>query len=904
MAFWRRWWARWNVARRFAWRDASKNKGRTALTVAMIGLPVAAVVFLVSLIISSTGTPLTRANATLGQHAQAQVVDVGCGGCAVMQDPSGNGWGWDGSTAPVDRPETNEALRRGLPADAEIVPLAVQSLTVSSATRTTGSLAATSVAPEFAGQIYLAREGELPRTDGEIAIDPYLRDRLNLEVGSTVRIEDRDLVVVGILDARGLPTTSVLALPGTFAQDGDPSAWMVLGESPVTWEQVTALNGEGFMVTSRDVLLNPPPPEPSLGFSGPSQGAEAVGVGAAVVAIVLIEVVLLIGPAFAVGARRRTRQLALVASSGGNSRDLRRIVLASGVVIGTVAGVLGVLVGFAGSALAYVIAQRGDFGQPMLALPWWAAAGGIAFAVGLGALASWMPARAAGRLDVVAALAGRRAEARPHRRVPWLGLAVAVLGIAAATFGAVTGQTLPMVAGIVVLEIGVVLATGGIIALVGRIAPRLGVAGRLALRDATRQRGRTVPAVAAVLAAIAGVTAAAVWTSTNQNLQEQAWEPQLGIGTMALSPAFDGADDVDLTKELQALGRIIEVKTTAPVSLLAGPAREEANDPMGMYMGIWTMPVLPPESECQWGPTTVPTPEQIARCQDVGWSSGGLWHNVQSDGTVVDDGTAVALYGFDDADQAAQAVAQGKAIISNEKYVWADGLVRIDVNLNDDPTGENSTVIRLELEPHVVDWNSTVLILPSAAIQGHDQLTTVPGGLIAQPVSTPTIAQVDQARNELQDMGDAYLQVQMPFQSSLGVILLALIGAAAVVGLGATWLSIGLASAESRPDLATLSAVGAQPRVRRRVVAAQAAVIAVIGVGIGVVLGLILGFILSTSVLNDDSSFYTGQLGIEGSVVVPWLAIVAIAVVIPTLAVGGAWLTAPRKLPLSRRLAT
>jgi len=49
----------------------------------------------------------------------------------------------------------------------------------------------------------------------------------------------------------------------------------------------------------------------------------------------------------------------------------------------------------------------------------------------------------------------------------------------------------------------------------------------------------------------------------------------------------------------------------------------------------------------------------------------------------------------------------------------------------------------------------------------------------------------------------------------------------ALVALAATWLSVGLASAEPRPDVATLAAVGAPPRLRRRVVASQAAVIGV-----------------------------------------------------------------------------
>ena len=48
----------------------------------------------------------------------------------------------------------------------------------------------------------------------------------------------------------------------------------------------------------------------------------------------LLEVVLLAGAAFAVGARRQTRELGLVGASGGSARHVRRIVLAQGLVLG------------------------------------------------------------------------------------------------------------------------------------------------------------------------------------------------------------------------------------------------------------------------------------------------------------------------------------------------------------------------------------------------------------------------------------------------------------------------------------------------------------------------------------------------------------------------------------------
>ena len=49
---------------------------------------------------------------------------------------------------------------------------------------------------------------------------------------------------------------------------------------------------------------------------------------ALVVVMALIEVVLLAGPAFAVGARRQSRSLALMAATGGTPAQARRVVMA------------------------------------------------------------------------------------------------------------------------------------------------------------------------------------------------------------------------------------------------------------------------------------------------------------------------------------------------------------------------------------------------------------------------------------------------------------------------------------------------------------------------------------------------------------------------------------------------
>ena len=59
-----------------------------------------------------------------------------------------------------------------------------------------------------------------------------------------------------------------------------------------------------------------------------------VAVVALIAVMALLEVVLLAGPAFAVTARRQARTLALIAAGGGTPRQARRVILATGVVLG------------------------------------------------------------------------------------------------------------------------------------------------------------------------------------------------------------------------------------------------------------------------------------------------------------------------------------------------------------------------------------------------------------------------------------------------------------------------------------------------------------------------------------------------------------------------------------------
>src|SRR5205814_5172553 len=95
-------------------------------------------------------------------------------------------------------------------------------------------------------------------------------------------------------------------------------------------------------------VLNHPPPKTEQYREFVENGgvpASAVLMVVLVAGLAMLEVVLLAGPAFAVSARRRRRDLALVAAAGGTPAHLRRIVLADGVVLGAVAAAAGVALG-------------------------------------------------------------------------------------------------------------------------------------------------------------------------------------------------------------------------------------------------------------------------------------------------------------------------------------------------------------------------------------------------------------------------------------------------------------------------------------------------------------------------------------------------------------------------------
>lgn len=542
----------WRLALRLARREALRNRGRSILVLVMIALPVLAVTAADVLLQTQSVSSVEGLDRRLGAAA-AQVV-VPAEGRPMIQafDP------FDGATTAGRKqdPPTAEEISAAL-GGARLIPERTGGFDL----RTDQGVAwseATEVdlRDPIAQGLADLTSGRLPEGPGEVVVNQALLQK-GYAVGDHLELRGKDKpspVIVGVAESPDLRDAPFAAGPlGSLGLDGHgyPAGptWLADG-GPVSWESVKKLNAMGATVLSRAVIEDPPPaseiPAEIRGWSSNTDDATIAAV-ILVVVMALIEVVLLAGPAFAVSARRQARSLALMTAAGGTPAQTRRAVLAGGLVLGGVAAVLGVVLGIGTGRLLVPVAQQLSstwFGP--FDVPWLHLVGIAAFGLLSALLAAVVPAWITSRQDVVAVLSGRRADRPPSVRSPILGVVLLGAGVAAAAYGASASQNGEVfIAGAAILAVvGMVLVVPVVVVGLARLAGRLPLSPRYAARDAARHRTRTVPAVAAVAATVAGVVALGIAVTSDEAENESTYAPTLAAsGQGAVGRPLVGAPD-------------------------------------------------------------------------------------------------------------------------------------------------------------------------------------------------------------------------------------------------------------------------------------------------------------------------------------------------------------------------
>ncbi|MFJ4920429.1 FtsX-like permease family protein [Streptomyces sp. NPDC088725] len=955
----RAWYHSWRAAVRIARRDAWRYKGRSFLVLAMIALPILGVS---ALDLTVRGSQLSAEESTTRSMGAADVrfSDPRYAGEPILQSPDGLLYTPEKDYGDDPWPNGPTDLTTVLPAGGKTLTDTVGSGKL----RTAYGVLNTQIhelkaADPLAGGIMRLTSGRFPAKSGEVAATTHFLEISGLQVGSklTARGLDSDYRIVGAYELPSeLKTDEVNALPGALLAPLDKalkakglsstrSTTTRLAATPggFTWNMVAKANKKGVVAVSREVALNPPSrsevplyQKPGWDSSGRDSGPTAEDLAAlgTVVGLAMLEICLLAGPAFAVGARRSRRQLGLVGANGGDRRHIRAIVLAGGLVIGVAAAIVGTALGL-GLTLALrtvledIMGKRfGGFGiRPVELLA-------IALlAVVTGLLAAIVPAITSSRQTVLASLTGRRGSRRTGRTLPVLGFIAFVLGAAIALYGStMTDQSIVVAGGSALAELGVVALTPALVGLFGKAGRLLPLSPRLALRDAVRNRGRTAPAVAAVLAAIAGTVAVSTYSASLEAKNRAEYEPRLPNGAISLLITEEGGRDVPAARE--AIEKNMPVEVAADVDrVVLGKRGCAVESQPGDGCGAYEF-VVPKANRCplwttqpdgsQQPVTGLSSAERRKLFKDWRCREPRGFNNID---VVVGDASLLTVLGIDDP-EAAKALSAGQVVSFDKRYLEKSAGTgesdHVGIRLVDDADKESEAIEQGKKYPsrvkalpaHQVPDGSNAyglkLLMPPAAARATG-FTTVPVGSYYSTTAMPSSAQRQKVDEALDRTGGAIdLHVEEGYVSESSIVLLALTIFAGLVTVGAAGIATGLAQADAEADLKTLAAVGAPARVRRTLSAFQCGVVAAMGVVLGTAAGVLPAIGLRLTERREQTHAYWEMLdqSVGGAelpyipIVLPWGTLAGLLITVPLGAALLAALFTRSHKSLSRRAAT
>ncbi|MDY0909041.1 FtsX-like permease family protein [Microbacterium sp. CFBP9034] len=903
------------LARRQVWR----TKGSSALVVALVALPVAGLAGGATLWQSHQPTPEQAVTLALGAH-ESWIEIIGGPDPSRWQaidEPNNTSVDYDPQTGVSINPELPppSGLPDLVPADATVLatqPYGSAAVETENGVGWLTTVAGEVWAPSFRG-LYVPLDGAAPTQPDEFMVTPGALERIGARIGDEVVFPEQDLVLTisgTMRPANDLESSVVLFLPSSAAASGEqsPTRWYVEDWQP-SMAELEQLNHAGYIAYARDLVLDPPPgARLNTWGSGSIPLWNVLLIGGIAAVICGYVVVLLAGAAFSVAARRQQRALAVAASVGASRGDVFRIVVLQGFVLGAVGGVVGAVIGVAAAAAFLAATDRGALGTFWgnfgLTIPWLLIVPIVLFALLVGTIAALAPARAATRGDTLSALRGARRPAllRPHRPV-W-AIVVMSTGLAALVAGglyiagtlATGGDTqsvlfavalYAIVLGPVVFQVGLLIPSHWVLVQISRIASPIGLAPRLASRDAAANPSRVAPAFAVIGACIFAASFALSMTAmtTASNARQHMFQaPEDALVVQMWQTGSDAS------AELVAAAEGVVAPTTPQATVLVEAAAWPEMDDAGAF-------VDPDESYFAVARQAYDDCEGC-ELQPYDLASGSV-HVVEPD----DVGT---LLGTDVGSAALDSLRAGGAIVTDSGYVDADDEIVVTqwtAAGHQDLMSMGSTS---EVEPEARHPLPAVIVDP-----GHQQpyqiivtpqtaadlgMVLVPSVLVATydvPLEQSEIDLITAQTMDMRVAPDAGLYAMVETGPAAADPWLWLIsGVAMTLVLGASAVALGLARFERRPDDATLTAVGGGRMLRRNVNAWQAAVI----VGLGALVGTLAGSLSVWGMAMANP--LTTQISD-----LPWLWLAILAIGLPLAIAAVAWLVPPRHPDLTRRTA-
>src|SRR5512133_3652793 len=696
----------------------------------------------------------------------------------------------------------------------------------------------------FGSALLAVRQGRYPNGPREVAVTDGVEKLLRLRLGSTLALDGHRRTVVGIVEnPRKLSDEFALVSPSSAGRFDSVTVLVDASRTSVDSFLNSGTSDRGDRRPSALIGTESRPKE---------QQAETLAMFS-VATVFLLLASLVAAAGFAVVAQRRLRQLGMLSAVGATQKHLRLVLLTNGALVGTIAALIGTVLGLGLWLLfAPTLESAVDHRVDRLSIPWQFLVLAFILAILASTAAAWWPARAVARLPVLLALSGRPPKPRPARHAAIAAAALIAVGIASL---AMSGRDKPVfiVVGIVATILGCLLLGPPAIRIFARLAGRLSIAPRLALRDLVRYQARSGAALAAVSLAL-GIAATVVVVSSAEaakrnaepvNLSDRQVRVYLGRPeTREVIPA-QAVNEIDrLSASVQQIVDRLGHADVVPLRKVLQPDAPTFFDPVANYRVLPTVE-LAKKSGQNYRPAAelfVATPAML---RFLG----------------IDPSTIKPSTEF----LAAPGVPINKLVIPSFK------------DRRDFPI---SHVQRIGIGRHLFGGDSrNVAFITLDALRRYGW-TQIPGGWLLESSRPLTSEQIADARALASDAGLA-IEVQKgktSFAKTMGIAT----GAGALLALGILAMTVGLIRGESAGDLRTLTATGATSRSRRALTATTAGGLALLGALIGVAGA----YVVLLATFYDD-------LGYLSSVPYQFLALAVIGV--PLAAALAGWFIAGRE---------
>ena len=941
------------IALRIARRSVKRNRLQSALIIAIIALPMAFAGFALTYFESThpTGTEYVKYQLGLAQaRYQVQVAPSE----DLYQLPTDGYLSYANEGAPSSNGELL-SIEQVLPGKKLLeISNGVVDFKTATGIGTISVVVGDSWSPSLLGQGPAALVvGRIPSKLDEVLVSSDALDRFGVELGGKIHsLAGQDFKVVGVFsEASRRALEDVVYLKAGALENFNPSLtdklyYQLSGTSP-TWAQIQDLNKLGVLVVGRSVLLNPPP---AYQLNNRELSIGAVIGAMFLIPLVLLPVAVLAGSAFAFGARRQTRTLAVLSSLGASAKLLRNVTVASGVWLGLIGGLFGLSIGTVGvlvfgpNVADFSWGGRSWFNYPGFHLPVNMLLVALVCSILLGGITSLVPAIRASKVNILATLRGSRSEGQVRVRSGVGALILLTAGVSAIIVsllilirsGDTTGDfqlkaflqlvgVLLGLAGAAVTIVSFMVGTGWILKAIKSLMSRFGSTANYAGKDLLYNRKRYSPVVASVLTVtfVASFVASFFYGPTKYGYDNYSYQYlpgqaglEFGITPTDWDPSSPTAEVVSAEnywagtpkrelleserKLIMATGAFesatiidstVDVMNSGGVTNIDGTLASQFDVPMPIV-------VYNPDKTCYYTGLSPKSQEwrqshSSTSLSDLKQPVGCIGVEDPSRKIAVGDAKELNAILKETDPRAQKTLESGGVVLFNSVYDYS-GNAKVSWLKPSDYAwmGHN-----LEKATKTVTLPSFVVSKITSSSFNYSAMvsreTAAKLGISAYPMSMVVSynGDVPQAATDQLNGRNIYLA----YSNGTGVLnpeTLAwiIILLASLFSLASTGIALGLSQIEARTDKRTLSAIGAPRSFRARLVSGQALALTLTGSILGALTGLMLGAAMLNGMDSSMAQF-------------PWVQLAALVFGVPAIATMAFWLFTPRSMKYETRQA-